>query len=306
MVEYDIIISFLCGVLITYVLCRNRFKYYVEEVNRSLSSFLKGDRPIYSDLEETIQSQTISLLKRLDQRMISKTEENEKECENVKGLIADLSHQIRTPLNNIIIYSELVEKKALSTEQQMTFIKKISEESEKINWISQNFFKSSRLESGAIEFSSSFEYIKETIVKSVAEVYHFSLKKDITIEIIPFQDVRLFHNRKWTREAFVNILENAIKYSGSGSNIQISLEQLETYSIIRIKDQGVGIPPKEKCHIFKRYYRGEAVQEIEGAGLGLYIARMILLKENGNVVVENNNDQGCCFMVILQNCKDYR
>lgn len=305
MVLFVVIISFLSSGLITYVFWRNRFRCYVEKVNRSLRSFLKGDRPTYSDLEETIHSQTISLLKQLDQRLIAKTEENEKECEIIKGLIADLSHQIRNPLNNITIYSELIENKAVSTEQQMAFIKKISEESEKLNWISQNFFKSSRLESGAIEFSSSFEYIKETIVTSVAEVYHCSLKKAITIEVIPFQDIRLFHNRKWTREALVNILENAIKYSESGSIIQISLEQLETYSIIRIKDQGIGIPQKEKCHIFKRYYRGEAVQEIEGAGLGLYIARMILLKESGNIVVKNNNDQGCCFMIILQNCKDY-
>ena len=96
-----------------------------------------------------------------------------------------------------------------------------------------------------------------------------------------------------------NILENAVKYSPEGSSIKITLEELEIYAKVTIADEGIGIPEKEYNLIFQRFYRGKAVEQQEGSGLGLYLAQLILKREKGYITVSSKEGAGSRFSLFL-------
>ena len=123
------------------------------------------------------------------------------------------------------------------------------------------------------------------------------------IELITeeFQDRKLYHNPKWTAEAMTDILENAVKYSPAGSSIKITLSRLDIYTKITIADEGIGIPKKEFNLIFQRFYRGKAVEQYEGSGLGLYLAQLILKCEKGYITVASEEGAGSRFSLFLLN-----
>lgn len=113
----------------------------------------------------------------------------------------------------------------------------------------------------------------------------------------------MYHHIKWTREVFVNILENSIKYSPEHSLIEIGIEKLDTYTKIFFKDEGIGIREEEYVKIFQRFYRSKDVENEEGSGIGLYLCRLILEMEKGNIVVKSQYGKGSVFEVYLLNYK---
>lgn len=223
------------------------------------------------------------------------------EKEQIKQLISDISHQLKTPLANVMMYEELLSSEDLTSAQQSNFLHKLKTQTKKIDWLLESLFKMSKLEQNVIEFDVKKEGIKETIRHAVNAVYEKAEEKNIDIRVAQFEDVKLFHHPKWTMEVFVNLLENAIKYSSFGS-IEISFEPLETYSIIHIKDHGIGISKEDIPHIFERFYRSKNVGQTEGSGIGLYLSKMILEKEKGYLTVQSEPGKGSVFSVFLQNC----
>ena len=146
--------------------------------------------------------------------------------------------------------------------------------------------------------------IRNTIMQAMDSVALKAANKDI--EIIATEeisDVKVYHNFKWTREVFENILENAIKYSPCKSIIKISIEQLETYTKISIEDSGIGIRDEEYVKIFQRFYRSKDVENAEGSGIGLYLCRLILENEKGSITVKSQYGKGSVFSVFLLNEK---
>jgi signal transduction histidine kinase len=226
------------------------------------------------------------------------------EREVVTTLISDLSHQLKTPLANITMFTELLKDPSLSEVERQEFLIRTGEQAVKMEWLMQALFKTSRLETGIIEFDIFPTYIKETIADSISSVYSHAESKYIHITIDEFEDCKLLHNHKWTTEAISNILENAIKYSPEGSVIKIKIEPMELYTKIQISDQGIGIASEEYNHIFKRFYRSKQVEQQEGSGLGLYLSQLILLKEGGYITVNSVVGNGSCFSLFLQNVRE--
>lgn len=205
-------------------------------------------------------------------------EQSKSEKEAIKGLISNMSHQLKTPLSNITIYCELLENINISTLQKKEFLQKMKNETFKIDWLLQSLFKMTKLEDGVIEFEVEELLIKDTLIQSISTIFNKSEAKNIRINLEPFSDIKLVHNKKWTIEAIVNVLENAIKYSPSDSTITISVIKMELYTKITIKDEGIGIDSRELNDIFKRFYRSKNVENQNGTGIGLYLTRLILEK----------------------------
>lgn len=107
------------------------------------------------------------------------------------------------------------------------------------------------------------------------------------------------HDRKWTSEALFNILDNAVKYTPAGGQIRVSVEGLEMYVKINIADTGIGISEQHQGTIFKRFYREDAVHDVEGIGIGLYLAREIMTLQEGYIRVASEIGQGSTFSVFL-------
>ena len=138
-------------------------------------------------------------------------------------------------------------------------------------------------------------------------IYLKALEKNIDISINNLDCLMIDHDRKWTTEAIFNVLENAIKYTENKGQIIISLENLKTYIKIDIQDNGIGIKEKDKNRVFERFYRGsnETVENSEGSGIGLYLAKKIIEDQGGSLIFSSQENVGTRFSIILilQNCK---
>lgn len=257
--------------------------------------------PPYSDVLDTRESRVISQL----QRILSETRFSEKQAmedkNQVMKLISDLSHQLKTPLANIMMNMELLQDTALEEDRRKEFLEHTKSQADKMQWLMADLLKASRLENGMIHFSAEYTGIKETIAKAVSSVFAQASSKKIGVIVEDFRDFNLYHNRKWTSEAMSNILENAVKYSPENSDIRVTLDRLEIYTKITISDEGIGIPQSDFNRIFKRFYRGKEVEGQEGSGLGLYLAQLILQCEKGYITVSSNVGKGSSFSLFLLN-----
>lgn len=270
-----------------------------------LARFWEGvyaDRDV-PDVQETRESKLVSEVSRLLNRAAWQERQAKKEKDHVMELISDLSHQLKTPLANIILDTEILESEGLQEEQRSEFLRHARNQAARMQWLMQSLLKASRLENGMIQFQAENTGIKATIAKAVGAVYAQASAKNIEIRTDAFEDFILYHNPKWTAEAMMNVLENAVKYSPEGSRIDISILPMDIYTRIAIRDYGIGIPEAEYNQIFQRFYRGEQAGAEEGNGLGLYLSQLILQSEQGYLTVSSKVGEGSCFYMFLLNQK---
>lgn len=223
------------------------------------------------------------------------------EKDNVKSLISDISHQIKTPLTNISISNSTLIERELTKEQQKEFLNNMKIQIEKLQWLMDALIKMSRLETGIISLNLAVHSIDETIAQALSGIYLKAHEKNINISVDCKSNIGFPHDKKWTSEAIFNILENALKYTNYGGNINIKVEQWDIFTKIDIIDNGIGIDECEINNIFKRFYRGINVQEIEGVGIGLYITREIISHQNGYIKVKSIKGEGTVFSIFLPN-----
>ncbi len=283
---------------------RNRKMYRV--IDRMLDEILDGDEISVSDIAEGEISALASKAKRIQEKVELGISSAEEEKEQVKSLISNMSHQLKTPLAGLMMYRELLEDESLPPLRRRAFLKKMKQQSEKIDCILQSLFKMVNLEQGAVVFEAEPLPVRETIQDAVSAVWDKADRKGIRILTESFPNRLLFHNRKWTAEVLVNLLENAVKYTKSGGEIHICVNPLEIYTQIAIQDTGMGIPKEEQTEIFKRFYRSPRVENLEGSGIGLYLSRLILEQEKGYMTVDSEPGRGSTFSVFLQNCQKER
>lgn len=280
-----------------YLYCRRQ----IGRLSRMLREAWESGQ-VQEHLSDTRESKLETQLRKLLRRSAALQENAQRDRESLAGLLADLSHQLRTPLSNVVMDADLLLEEGLSEEERRRFELHIREQAEKMQWLVSGLVKASRLEHGILHFEASRQEILPTLAMSVSAVYRQAQEKEISIVTDGGSAKRtLYHNRKWTAEAVTNILENAVKYSPRGSQIRIALEPLSLYTRIDIFDQGPGIPEEEYSRIFQRFCRGSHTDEVEGTGLGLYLAQVILAQEKGYVTAGANPEGGSCFSVFLLN-----
>lgn len=277
-------------------------KRIYRKTSELLENIIGGQKIPQVPLNEAEYSLFSHQLKTISDKLEFEIGRADAEKEQVKQLISNMSHQLKTPLANLMMYEEILDSDSLPEEKRVRFMRKLKEQSEKINWLLESLFKMTKLEQNVIMFDLLETGIKDTIQSAVSAVYEKAEKKKITIHVAEFEDIRLLHNPKWTAEVFVNVLENAVKYTPESGAVEISLERLETYSMIHIKDNGMGISKEEIPYLSDRFYRSERAEKTEGTGIGLYLSKMILEKEKGYMTVKSKVGQGSVFTVFLQNC----
>lgn len=291
----------LCITILILLLWMGWFFGQWKKLEEILFHFQSGTTESVSDVEETRESRLVSELGQILRRASYTEKKAQKEKNEVMALISDLSHQLKTPLANIVLDTELMEQGNPDEGQQKEFIRHTRAQALKMQWLMQNLLKASRLENGIIRFQAENTGIKQTIARSVSAVYAQASRKNIEIRIEDFQDFTLFHNPKWTSEAIANVLENAVKYSPENSRVEIRIRRQDLYTGLMISDQGMGIPENEYNKIFQRFYRGKQVQNEEGTGLGLYLAQLILQSEQGYMTVSSREGLGSTFSIFLLN-----
>ncbi len=234
------------------------------------------------------------------------TEENlRREKENVKGLVSDISHQTKTPMTNLKMYASLLEENLKAEtymenrEESLEMLKEIIRQTEKMEFLIQSLSKVSRLEADIVEVRPRQQEISLLLTESISGVRQKAAKKQIDIRNIYTGSCSACYDLKWTKEALENILDNAVKYSPCGSEVLLSVTEYEMYAAISVKDSGRGIREEDVPKIFGRFYRAEEVQQEEGVGIGLYLAREILKKQNGYIKVKSEPGEGAEFILYL-------
>ncbi len=274
-------------------------------IDRMLDEILDGEPISQSDIREGEISVLASKAKRVKEKVDLGISTAEEEKEQVKSLISNMSHQLKTPLAGLMMYREMLEDEGLDEETRKRFLGKMKGQSEKIDWILKSLFKMVNLEQGAVVFEAEALPVRDTILDAVTAVLDRADQRNIRILTEPFEDRLLWHNRKWTAEVLVNLLENAVKYTEPGGCITISVNPMEMYTEIAVRDTGRGIRKEELNEIFKRFYRSRDVENIEGSGIGLYLSRLILEQEKGYMTAESVLGEGSKFSVFLQNCQNF-
>lgn len=220
-----------------------------------------------------------------------------KEKEYLKEILTDISHQLKTPLTSITMLADiLIQKENMPKERKLEFLEKILNQSEKMEWLIYNLLKLARLDAGTINFSKEKVNIDEVIKSSISLLETKILEKNILINI-EGDTAYFIGDKEWTVEAVTNIIKNAIEHSKENSKIYIIKESSNVYTRLIVKDYGEGIDNKDLPNIFKRFYTSNKSPNSNSIGVGLAMAKSIIEKENGYIVVRSEKDKGSEFEI---------
>lgn len=215
----------------------------------------------------------------------------------INTLISDISHQTKTPIANIKLYAELLRESDIS-EESREYVNVLIEQTERLNFLIQSLIKISRLDNGIITLTPKNQTIVSLLEAAKKTYFLAASEKNIDIDIT-VNEVEAVFDEKWTAEAIEIILDNAIKYTPNNGKISINIEEYQMFLRINIKDTGIGIKEDEYSKIFMRFYRSSDVAEKPGVGIGLYLAREIVTKENGYITVSSDYGQWTVFSIYL-------
>lgn len=216
---------------------------------------------------------------------------------SVQMLISDIAHQTKTPIANLRLYAELLSEEKLNADQ-MASVQHLLQQSEKLSFLIDALVKSSRLETDMLILSPRCEKIDPFIEALIAQNQKAADKKGIQIHY-SFKKHEAYMDKKWSFEAFHNILDNAIKYSPPDAHIIIESTLYPMFLRVDIQDFGLGIKEEDIPKIFTRFYRSENALSKEGIGLGLYLSREIIQKQGGYIKVTSQPHKGSTFSVFL-------
>jgi len=271
------------------------------KVNNCIQCMIDGQAVQNFSIEEEsllgkFQMQILKLYEILD----SSREHEEKMRKEIMELVADLVHQVNTPLTNIQMYSGFLVQDKLSKEEKADICKIINTQVEKLGWFANGFTKTARLEENMRRLKPEKQPILPIILSAINEVSLKAKQHRNEICLEGDQHTQAFYDRRWTEEAIFNLLDNAVKYGEEGTRIQVKMSAYELYVRVDVINYGDPIVKEEYPKLFNRFYRGKNAALIrEGVGLGLYLTRQIILEQGGYIKVGNLAQKGNIFSVFL-------
>ncbi|MCD9022668.1 sensor histidine kinase [Cohnella silvisoli] len=216
----------------------------------------------------------------------------------LKDTVADISHQLKTPLASLMIYVDLLREGQVDAEHAAEFLETCRRELDRMEWLTLTLLKLARLEADALEMNLSEAPIANTVREAVNSIRHLAENKQIKV-VIEEADTRLIvpHDSRWMAEALVNVLKNAVEHSPPGSSVFVGWENTPVFTRLHVKDQGRGIEARHLPHIFKKFYRTSS--DSNGVGLGLPLVKSIVEKHGGIVSAAGNPSGGTTFILTL-------
>ena len=292
----------------------NKYNYVIEDIECTLNALKDGSyNPSESEFRNLAGSEfnlNIARLETLIDSLYSSISVVKEKAENdkreTKDVVTDISHQLKTPLAAIKSTYELMENGKLSSDERKELETLMGFQIAALEKLILSLVNISRLESGMIDIKLTEGNLFDSVLEAVNGIWLKADEKNISIDFDDCGEDKLptiMCDKKWLSEAFVNILDNAIKYSDENMNISIYIMKLNAMVRIEFKDQGSGIYDEEKHSIFKRLYRGINSTSVEDSGVGLYLARRIISEHNGTIMVKDNvvdgKKKGSIFVVHL-------
>ena len=269
---------------------------YAEHIDRALGDLL-AERSLDARIAATddLWGHTNERLMRLSQAQRRLTAALQRQARSLQGLVADIPHQTKTPLANIQLYLERLEHGA----EDASLVAKLGAQVEKLDFLLANMVKISRLETGAVRIQKQQALLADTLADALSVIVPKADAKQIRLSVDYDETMTLNHDRRWTAEALANLLDNAVKYTSAGGSVGVRVVLQPVFVQIAVHDSGKGIARERQGTIFTRFYREPEVHDTEGAGLGLYLARMIVERQGGFIDVVSAPGAGSTFTINL-------
>ena len=279
-----------CGIAFWY---RRRTRRILENLSRMLDIAMLGDFTEDSFDESMLSALESKLAHYLAASTVS-ARSVQAEKDKLKALIGDISHQTKTPIANILLYTQLLSEQPGNT----ACLDVLEGQTKKLQSLIDALVKTSRLESGVIALHPMPGKLLPMLESAVSQLAPKAAAKKIQISLEATAADAVF-DPKWTEEALYNLLDNAVKYTPAGGAVRVTATAYQMFSAIHVSDTGPGIPEEEQPRVFHRFYRGAEHAEEEGVGIGLYLVRQIAEGQGGYVKVSSQLGAGNTFSLYL-------
>ena len=295
-----IFILLLSFMILIYLFVRYYFKRD-NEIEKIIKCLEKINQKNYEIDINDVSEDKLSILKHEIYKTTVMLKENTEKANqdkiNLKNSLQDISHQLKTPLtSSIIMLDNIIDDLGNDIEIKPEFIKKVKKDISKISFLIQSILKLSMFESNTITFIRKEIPVKKIINSSIENIENLCNLKNIKIVVKDRSKNKIYCDYRWQVEALTNILKNAVDYSFNDSIIIVEVDKNNTYTQIKIKDFGKGMSEDETLNIFKRFYK-EKNSSSDSNGIGLSLAKAIIEKDNGRVIVNSSKGEGTTFSI---------
>lgn len=225
-----------------------------------------------------------------------------KEKEFLKEILADISHQLKTPMASLILYTELMNKEDLAERDRRLFLARCDEQLQRMQWLIRSLLTFARIDAGSIVFVKEDKSLRSTMQRAIDSLSGWIDRKQLSIRLQVASETLFSHDEQWIAEAFANILKNAVEYSKEGGNIDISIQDYAAFKRVTITDYGEGIAAEELPKIFKRFYRARrscGSDSGSSVGIGLSLAQAIVKAHGGYIEATSQPGEKTKFSIVF-------
>lgn len=273
-------------------------KKLLQKLDTMLDEAIAGTFQAQSYDESQLSKIESKMVRFLDQSQLRR-EQIEGERERVRSLISDISHQTKTPLANVALYTQLLAEQSLSNEQAK-LVGQISVSADKLTFLIQALVKTSRLESGIIKIEPKPGYVYDLIAAAIAECESLAFDKKISLSATRGDTpITALIDSRWCVEALFNLIEKAVKYTPETGSVTVNVIDYEMFVRIDVSDTGRGIREADLPKVFGRFWRAPESADSPGVGVGLYLAREIITACGGYIKVNSQLGKGSTFSMFL-------
>ncbi|MGF7059861.1 sensor histidine kinase [Brassicibacter mesophilus] len=290
------VVIFGTSIITVFFVYFKRQQNVIEKANIAINTFVNGDATARIDSDKegslyklfaSINSITTSLNAHIE------VEKHTKEF--LKNLIADISHQLKTPLAALKMYNEIMQEESNNEETVKNFAVKMESSLERMEILIQNLLKITKLDAGTIVLNKREKNIRAIVKESISSLETRAAQEQKSITLNGSDNTVLYCDEDWMIEAIGNLIKNALDHMREGGKVIILWEETSVITKIIIKDNGSGIYPEDIHYIFKRFYRSRFSQNTHGVGLGLSLAKSIVEAHNGTITVDSTLGKGSSF-----------
>lgn len=302
-IKYGMLAIIYCGIFnfAHFITTYKRYRHIAElsyEIDKILHNSSKFDLNRFSEGELAILHSEIY---KMTVRLREQASALKKDKTYLADSIADISHQIRTPLTSINLIANFLADEELSNERRLLLVKDLLHLLSHIDWLISTLLKISKLDAGTVRFAKDTVQVSELIQKAAKPL---AIPMDLRNQqlIIKANGNEHFEgDLAWTAEAIENILKNCMEHTPNGGTLTIEVKDTPIYTEFLITDTGTGISPEDLPHLFERFYKGKNSSD-SSVGIGLALSRMIITSQNGTIKAENGKNGGALFTIRFHKC----
>ncbi len=281
--------------LIMYIDARKRFNA-MEQLSTELDEILHDNsRFLITECEEGELAILSSSIRKMTLKLKEQASNLTDEKKVLTDAIADIFHQMRTPLTSMRLSCSMLSEEDLPYEERIRFVRGIKKQLERMQWLVETLLKMSKIEAGTVTFKRERLDAKELVQKACEPLLIPLELRDIKLQITT-NDAGLTGDMDWLAEAVGNIVKNCMEHTPEGGQISINAEENAIYTVLTIEDTGKGFDKNDIAHIFERFYKGKNSGS-ESVGIGLALCRTIITGLDGTIKAENGKNGGARFEI---------